>query len=424
MWKLNKKIILSTMFVASFVPLAFSVSCNSSTRDTKIKELLKLEVEKKVSLSSNTSFDSTKIHLLDVASNNSQLADIFILPEKQIVAEGTAQYEIFYTWDFTQKNIVSFDEKGHIIFEVVVNAGLLNSNNYLKMTKNFTIGIEETTIIEEDHDLPSAGNPESNKKAFKYIYESIEFRAVRSDVFTKSIAFNIDFYSEKSLIRNRPVIVEPKATNESAIDAYTSKSLIKAPALTSDNENWYRFNIDSADFDELNPKKGIYKIRVSPEIDRVFTRDLIAYANKEYSISFDKYYYYYEKDKVFKYPTENNITTHKRENDREAERITSEISKGSYVFKPTIKKISLIIGKNADEIIEINSSTPGGIFLPPLFYHQYSSDMNKPVTFSITNISSVNLDTLSFEIKVKVGNSSFETDKTVTKQILVNSFFQ
>lgn len=423
MWKLNKKIFFATTSIVSFVPAAFFVSCNGSI-DGKIEELLKLEADKKVSLSANKSFDYTKTHLLDVAENNSQLADIFVLPQKEVVTYEKTQYEIFYTWDFTEKNIVSFDNEGNIIFEVVVNVGLFNSNKYSKIFKKFKIEIEETIITEEDHDLSPEGSSESNKKAFKYIYESIEFRPVRSDVFNKILTFNIDFYSEKSLIKNRPVIIESKATNESAMDAYTLKSLIKPSPPTSENESWYRFNIDSANFDEQNPKKGVYKIKVSPEIDRDFTRDLITYANKEYSISFDKYYYYYEKEKTFKYPTENNITTHKRGNDSEAERIADEISKGNYAFKPIIRKISLIIGKNADEIIAINSSTPGGIFLPPLFFHQYSNEINKSVIFSIININSVNLDTLSFEIQIKVGNSSFKAEKTVTKQISINSFFE
>lgn len=440
--RLTKKMLLIGLSVISIVPITTFLSCSNEKHAIENK-LLDLELEKNVQLKINYS-DAllSQINLLDLGSNteqlnekgapleesnnNAQLANIFALPESKN-AETNENYGIFYSWDFTKKNIVSFDKSGNILFEVNVNVGLKTSSVFVSRPRTFIINIEETTIKEEGQNATPDGQPIMvAKPAYQYIYNGIDqngnqmkykFQAVRQDVFEKSKEFNIDFYSYNSIINNRPVIVEDKATNDSAVDAFTSKRLVKAPIPASINKTRYRFSIESADFDELNPRKGIYKVRVSPESDRNFDSNFLKYANEKYKISFNKFYYYYEKNKVFKSPTESNISAHKSKNTSEANLIGNSITNSDLAFLPILKNPGSIIGKTSEEIVKINSETPSGLFLPPLFTRQYSIEPAKPVLINISSLSATTEDQLTFSMVVQVGNAPYQISKSFDKKV-------
>ncbi len=417
--KFAKKIIFTGISILSVIPIVTFVSCSSQN---PLEQLLEDEINKNRKLRQvEGGVSIEKINLLNVGEDNEQLSNIFELPS--IVELPSIKLNekntIKYSWDFTKKNIVSFDKSGNIKFEA--NASIFSSANPLDtITKpvSFTIFIEETTIKENTLNL----------KAFRYVYygddeKRIEFEPVRSDIFEKSKEFNIDFYSNNSLINNRPVIIEKGASSESAMDAYLSKGMIKPPLSTLYNETRYRFNISSSDFNESNSRKGIYKIRVSPEIDSVFDYDVINYAKDTYGISFDKYYYYYEKNTTFQDPTSSNVSTHNNNNSQEANRIGDSILQGNLSYMPTLKNPESIINKTAEEIVKLNLETPGGLFLPPIFERQYSIEPPKPVMIDIDSISALDNENLTFSITVKVGNNSFQMTKKVDKKVEIKYFF-
>ncbi|MGL5617836.1 MAG: hypothetical protein ACRCWU_02120 [Metamycoplasmataceae bacterium] len=441
--KLSKKIILIGMSLISIVPIPFTISC--SNQDNSIEnELLDLELAKDVQLKieyneaqlneinlidlgSNTEQLDQNANLISNSFNNEQLANIFILPESK-TAETDEKYGIFYSWDFTKKNIVSFDRNGNILFEVYVNVGLKTSTSFVTKPRIFTINIEDTTIEEESQNVNPEGEPILvTKPASRYIYNGVDedglqvtykFQPVRKDVFEKAKKFNIDFYSQDSLINNRPVIVESGAADHSAIDAL-GKRLVKSPTSTSSNETKYRFSISQADFDELKPRKGIYKIRVTPESDQVFNNEFITYARETYQISFDKHYYFYEENFTFKMPTDSNKTTHNSANTIEATRVTDSIVNSDLAFIPTLKNPGVIIGKNAEEIVKLNNSMAGGIFLPPRFSRQYSIEPTKPISIDITLVTSSADDEISFSLTVNVGSGKYQINRTVVKKVKV-----
>ncbi|MGL5643273.1 MAG: hypothetical protein ACRCW3_00630, partial [Metamycoplasmataceae bacterium] len=255
--KLAKKISLISLSIISIAPIPFTISCSS--QDNSIEnQLLDLELAKDVQLQIAYDEDQlSKINLLDLglnteqldqngvsisnSFNNEQLANIFLLPEPK-TAETNEKYGIFYSWDFTKKDIVSFDRSGNILFEVYVNVGLKTSTSFITKPRIFTLNIEDTIIEEESQNVDQDGNPILiTKPASRYIYYGIDengaqvtyrFRAVRKDVFDKAKTFNVDFYSQDSLINNRPVIIEPDATKNSAVEAL-SKRLVKPPISTS-----------------------------------------------------------------------------------------------------------------------------------------------------------------------------------------------
>ncbi|MGL5732923.1 MAG: hypothetical protein ACRCXE_02555 [Metamycoplasmataceae bacterium] len=441
--KLSKKIILLGLSVLSIAPIPFVVSCSNQANSVENK-LLDLELAKVVQL--KIAYDEeqlSKINLMDLGSNseqldqngtsisnafnNEQLANIFILPEPK-TAETNEKYGIFYSWDFTKKNIVSFDKSGNILFEVNVNVGLKTSTNFITKKRIFTINIEDTTIEEESQNIDSEGKPILvTKPASRYIYNGVDedelqvtyrFQSVRKDVFEKANKFNVDFYSKNSLINNRPVVVESDATDHSAIDAL-GKRLVKSPTPVSTNETKYRFSISQGDFDELKPRKGIYKIRVTPESDRVFNNEFTSYARDTYQISFDKYYYFYEEKTTFKLPTSSNETTHNSANTKEATRVTDSIVNSDLAFIPTLKNPGVIVGKNAEEIVKLNTSTAGGIFLPPRFFRQYSIEPTKPISIDITSVTSSADDEISFSLTVNVGSGKYRINRTVVKKVKV-----
>lgn len=440
--KLSKKILLIGISIVSLAPTSIFLSCSS--QDSSIEnQLLDLEFSKNSQLKINyNEAQLSKINLLDLGSNteqldesgarvdnsfnNEQLANIFALPEAKS-AETNDDYGIFYSWDFTKKNIVSFDKSGNILFEVYVSVGLKNSTSFVTRPRIFTINIEDTTIEEESQNLGPDNKPVLvTKPASRYIYNGIDengnqvtyrFQAIRKDVFEKSKNFNIDFYSPNSLINNRPVIIEKGATNESAVDAYVNKRLVKSPTLTSVNDTKYRFSIELADFDELNPRKGIYKIRVTPENDRNFDSNFTNYAREKYKISFNKYYYYYERNATFKNPTDSDISTHNSRNTSEATRIGDSITNSSIAFTPILKNPGSIVGKNAEEIVALNDETPGGLFIPPIFVRQYSIEPSKPVLIDISSISATTEDQLNFSMIVSVGSGQYQVNQTVDKKV-------
>lgn len=417
MFSFKRKYIIFSFTPIFMVPI-FLTSCSSVDNSIQNK-FLDEEINESVSLTLHEYSNLENVNLLNVASDNSILINVFDLPKPKILINNEKEYKIWYSWNLSKKNIVSFENNGNILFEVDINCGLSTSNVYATKQKQFRISIEEDMISEDEQD--SGAKP--NIKALRYYYNEIKFQSIRKDIFEKSVIFNLDFYSKNTLINNRPVIIKSGATKETAIDAYSRESLISYPELTLMNNTRYRFGIESADFDELNPKKGIYKIRVSPETNDVFNNDVISYA-KTKGISFDKFYYFYEKNTTFKYPTESNISTHKRINTEEADRIGLEATSSVEAFKPKLKNNSLIIGvKSAKEIVKINKSTPGGIFTPPIFHHQYSIDPFKEVVFSIDSISADDSDlNLIFSLKISVGNKSpFIVTNSVNKTISIKN---
>ncbi|MGL5308682.1 MAG: hypothetical protein ACRC9F_01390, partial [Metamycoplasmataceae bacterium] len=157
--KLSKKILLLSMSLIAIAPIPIFVSCSSQENSIE-NELLDLELSKNIQLKIAYDDDQlSKINLIDLGSNtqqldqngisisnsfnNEQLANIFILPEPK-TAETNDNYGIFYTWDFTKKDIVSFDRSGNILFEVYVNVGLKSSTSYVTKPRIFTINIEDT----------------------------------------------------------------------------------------------------------------------------------------------------------------------------------------------------------------------------------------------------------------------------------------
>ncbi|MGL5205295.1 MAG: hypothetical protein ACRC7B_00025 [Metamycoplasmataceae bacterium] len=441
--KLSKKIILLGLSLVSIAPIPFAISCSSQDNSFENK-LLDLELAKDVQLKIAYDDDQlSKINLIDLglnteqldqngasisnSFNNEQLANIFVLPEPK-TAETNENYGIFYSWDFTKKDIVSFDRSGNILFEVYVNVGLKTSTSFVSKPRIFTINIEDTTIEEESQNVDNNGNPILiTKPASRYIYNGVDendlqvtykFQAVRKDVFEKAKRFNIDFYSKDSLINNRPVVIEPDATSHSAVDAL-GKRLVTPPTTTSSNETKYRFRISQADFDELRPKKGIYKIEVSPENDRVFNNEFLKYSRDTYQISFIKYYYFFEEKATFKMPTDSNETNHNSANTREATRVTDSIENSDLAFIPTLKNPGVIVGKNAEEIVKLNSSTAGGIFVPPKFFRQYSIEPIKPISIDITSVTSSIDDEINFSLTVNVGSGKYRINKTVIKKVKI-----
>ncbi|MGL6125282.1 MAG: hypothetical protein ACRC1F_02195 [Metamycoplasmataceae bacterium] len=440
--KLSKKFLFIGMSIILIAPFTIFLSCSSKDQSVE-NDLLDLEFDKNVQLKiSNTEEQLSKINLLDLGSNteqidendnlfhnsfnNDQLANIFVLPEGKS-AETNEDYGIFYSWDFSKKNIVSFDSRGNIFFEVNVNVGLKTSNSFVTRPRIFTINIEETTIQEESQNIGPDNKPISiTQPAARYIYNGIDengnqktykFQAVRKDIFDKAKNFNIDFYSSKSLINNRPVIIENGATKESAVDAYVNERLIKPPSPTSTNETKYRFSVEQADFDESNPKKGIYKIRVSPENNQIFDQTFISYARETYQISFNKYYYYYEINATFRNPTESNISTHNSRNTTLATEIGNNIKNSESAFIPSLKNPGSIIGKDAEEIVSLNNSTSGGLFFPPIFVRQYSIEPFRNILIDITGVSATTNEDLTFAMVVKVGSGRFQTSHTIDKLI-------
>ncbi len=428
-----KKILFLGMSIISITPITFFLSCSNNSNNTIENQLLDLELKNTTKLKISNDLNLKKINLLDLGANNEQitnsgidinnneqLSNIFILPEPK-VAETNDEYGIFYSWDFTKKDIVSFDLDGNIYFEVNVNVGLRNSNKFITKSKIFTINIEKTIIVEND----SAEEPKE-LEASMYVYNGIdennknkkyEFQAIRQDIFEKSKNFNIDFYSKDSIINNRPVIIKENAANFSAIDAHSIERLIEPPNRALVNNTRYNFNIESADFDETNPRKGIYKIKVTPVNDNYFNSAAISYAKEKYNLSFSKIYYFFEPNIIFKNPTESNITTHKNKNSSIASEVGQRIESSSLAFMPVVKNPGLIIGKNAEEILKINTETPGGIFVPPFFQRQYSIEPIKSISIDISSVTSSSDALLTFSMLIKVGNSNFEMSKTVSKTI-------
>ncbi len=420
--KFTKKIIFSGMSILAIAPIVTFASC--SIQQNPLETELDKEINEKRKLKIGASV--AKINLLNVGEDNEQLSNIFSLPQNL----STEDFRIEYSWDFTKKNIVSFDKSGNIIFEVNVSIySNKDAQNVITKPAFFTVFIENTTIVPSLPVVPLIPATISEVlPAFRYFYyddtgSKIEFQKVRSDIFEKSKNFNKDFYSSNSLINDRPVVIETGASKETAIDAYSSEGLIKSPLPTIYNGNRYRFSVVSADFDESNERKGVYKIRVSPEIDPVFNYNVIKYAEDTYGISFDKYYYYYEKNTTFNFPTSNNISSHNNVNSQEASRIGDNISKESLSYMPTLKNPVLIINKNAVEIVKLNSETPGGLFLPPLFERQYSIEPIKPVMIDISSISAVDDEHLNFSILVKVGSGRYQISQTVDKKVDIKQFF-
>ncbi len=429
----TKKILFLGMSIISIAPITFFLSCSNNSDNTIENQLLDLELKDTTKLKISNDLKLDKIHLLDLGANNEQLtnsemninnneqlSNIFILPDPKI-AETNDKYGIFYSWDFTKKDIVSFDREGNINFEINVNVGLRDSNKFITKPKIFTINTEKTIIIENE----TTEEPRE-LEASMYVYNGIdknnknkryEFQAIRQDIFEKSKNFNIDFYSKDSIINNRPIIIKKNASNFSAMDAYSVERLIEPPNRTSSNNTQYNFNIDSVDFVESNPRKGIYKIKVTPVSDNYFNSTVMAYAKEKYNLSFSKFYYFYEPNVTFKYPTENNISTHTSKNSSMASQIGQRIESSSLAFMPTVKNPGLIIGKNTEEILKINTETPGGIFVPPVFQQQYSVEPTKLVSVSISSVSSSSDTFLTFVMLIKVGNSNFEMSKSVNKII-------
>lgn len=420
MFNFKKKNIIFNLSLVMLSPIILT-SCNSVNNSIE-DELLDLEIKNDVLLIQKEYSNLEQINLLNLANENYLLENIFTLPPSRTEIRDSSEYKIWYSWNFFEKNIVSFKENGTIVFDVDVNCGLASSQYFKTKSKQFEILIEETMIYEENNQNTFTNIP--NTKALRYHYNDIKFQSIRKDVFSKSVSFNLDFFSKNSLINDRPVIIEDGATKETAIDAYSNKNLIKYPVPTVMNGTKYRFSIESADFDEENPKKGIYKIKVYPSTDDIFTNDIIEYA-KQKNISFEKYYYYYERNKVFKSPTESNITSHNRINEKKLDEIAKNMTSSLYAFKPRIKNnyISKIIGvKSAKDIVKINNDN-NGIFLPPIFYQNYSIEPVKKVVFIIEKITASDNDLdLLFSIKINVGNlSPFIVGKTSTKTIPVKN---
>jgi hypothetical protein len=312
--------------------------------------------------------------------------------------------------------------EGNIEFEINVNVGLRESNKFVSKPKKITINIEKTTIIDQGLTKSASRYVYNGKDSTGLTEKSYKFQAVRQDVFDAMKKFNVDFYSESSIITNRPVYFKDKATDESAVDAYSSKSLVLAPEQTSTNGNKYSFGITSAGFYEENPRQGIYKVRVSPTSDIFFNNSLIKYAKDNYGVSFDKHYYYHEVNKTFKNPTESNISQHKSVNSSKASAIGNSISSSSLAFMPAIKNPGVIIGKTAEEIVKINNETPGGIFSPPRFVQQFTIEPIKRTSISISSVTTTQEEMLIFSMIVKVGNASYEMSNTVNKSINIKEF--
>ena len=431
--KFAKKILFIGMSIISVAPITFFLSCSNQT-NTIENQLLDLELKNFVQLRIEPTDEKlSKINLLNLGindetiestsntsipnNNNEQLANIFVLPQPKD-AEMNDQYEIFYSWDFTKKDIVSFDLEGNIKFEVNVNVGLKGSNKFISKPKHFTINIEKT-IITDDGVAKEASMYVYNGKDASDKDKKYKFQAIRQDIFDISKNFNIDFYSKGSILNNRPVVVKEYASTESAIDAQSVENFIEPPLSTSANNHKYNFSITSSDFDENNPRKGIYRIKVTPVSDNFFNSALINYAKENYDLLFSKFYYFHEINTNFQKPTESNISRHTSTNSSIASKLGENISNSSIAFMPIVKNPGLIIGKTAEEIIEINNKTPGGIFSPPVFTQQYSVQPLKPISIDISSVSaSENL--LTFAMVVKVGNLNYEMTNSINKIININ----
>ncbi|MGL5308535.1 MAG: hypothetical protein ACRC9F_00620, partial [Metamycoplasmataceae bacterium] len=79
----------------------------------------------------------------------------------------------------------------------------------------------------------------------------------------------------------------------------------------------------------------------------------------------------------------------------------------------------VIIGKDADEIVTLNNSTAGGLFLPPRFFRQYSIEPIKPISIDITSVSSSANDELNFSLTVNVGHGKYQINRTAAKKVKI-----
>ncbi len=411
MFNLKKKYsILLLPLIASIPPLLISCSSHDySIENQIIEDEIQQQQQQLEPLKLQDGVKPINFNLLNVAGDNYQLERIFKLPSSKTIKKNGEIYKIWYSWGFLEKNIVSFEQNGNINFEVNVNSGILNSSDYVTKPMKLRMLIE-----------PSKTST-TQEAASCYSYNGIKFKSVRSDVFEKSTSFNLDFFSKNSIINNRPVIIknEKKARNWSAIDAYSNESLVENPEKSAK----YEFKIDLADFDEHHPTKGIYKIKVSPNRDESFNNSVIEYA-KSKGISFDKYYYYYEQNVNFKYPTSNNISSHNEINTELANKIGNQLSESSLAFRPKVNNFNAILGLNASEIVKKNNEI-GGIFSPPNYYREHSIEPYKKVVFGIESVeASGDSNYLIFKMKIEVGNSAqFIVSNVVDKTILVKDLF-
>ncbi|MGL5643482.1 MAG: hypothetical protein ACRCW3_01760, partial [Metamycoplasmataceae bacterium] len=88
-------------------------------------------------------------------------------------------------------------------------------------------------------------------------------------------------------------------------------------------------------------------------------------------------------------------------------------------FIPTLKNPGVIVGKKADEIVELHNSTAGGIFVPPQFFRQYSIEPKKPISIDITSVTSSGEEEISFSLTVNVGSGKYRVSRTVVKKVNV-----